>query len=470
MVRGASLGRLDEAITARAMHGLRPPRDAEPWEHHWEGLEHAFDPLIGADSTSAVLVLARDADGKIVYQSNHWPEHLRLDMLPPPSTFQSHPPGPPPGPPPDENGTETKGPPPPMVPPRFVSVRAGSRDWRLGAMGDGERTLVVGLDTGVFAPEILWTRNAFLAAMPAALLLVGGIGWLVSRRAIRPVQALALAAEGVTARGLDQRIEAHGADAEFARLITVFNAMLDRLERSFYQATRFSADAAHELRTPLTILQSQLEEALKAAEEGSGEQGRYAELLEEVCRLRSIVQSLLLLSRADAGQLRLDLAPTNLTQMAESLADDVRILAPDLTVSADLAEDVWVPADAGLLSQTLTNLATNAVRYNKEDGSITLSLRRVGDRAQFAVSNTGPGIPVEERDRVFQRFFRGARPRGGIDGFGLGLSLAQEIARAHGGDLALVDRKDALTTFVLGLPAVAPDEAHAQEARSNREH
>jgi len=274
----------------------------------------------------------------------------------------------------------------------------------------------------------------------------------------------------VTARGLDQRIEAHGADAEFARLITVFNAMLDRLERSFYQATRFSADAAHELRTPLTILQSQLEEALKAAEEGSGEQGRYAELLEEVCRLRSIVQSLLLLSRADAGQLRLDLAPTNLTQMAESLADDVRILAPDLTVSADLAEDVWVPADAGLLSQTLTNLATNAVRYNKEDGSITLSLRRVGDRAQFAVSNTGPGIPVEERDRVFQRFFRGARPRGGIDGFGLGLSLAQEIARAHGGDLALVDRKDALTTFVLGLPAVAPDEAHAQEARSNREH
>jgi signal transduction histidine kinase len=207
------------------------------------------------------------------------------------------------------------------------------------------------------------------------------------------------------------------------------------------------------LKTPLSILQGELEQALQEAETGSRQQQVYGELLEEVQRLKTIIRRLLLLSLADAGQLELNLRPLDLTATVNALREDLEVLAPRLTVDCDLQTEVWVQADAELLEQVLQNLASNAIKYNRDGGTIALSLRKDAEVAWLTVSNTGPGIPPEDRERVFDRFYRVDKARSReVEGVGLGLSLAREIALAHHGDLLLTDSAPGLTVFVLTLP------------------
>jgi heavy metal sensor kinase len=325
-------------------------------------------------------------------------------------------------------------------------------------MQNSEVTLALGVSLARFGAEMARVRNGLLAALPVALLLIALGSWLVSSRALRSVEHLAHAAERVTASSLDERIPAEGADTEFRRLITVFNGMLDRLERSFSQASRFSADAAHELRTPLTILQGSIEQALQEAPAGSDQQRVYNNLLEEVQGLKEIVRKLLLLSLADAGKLELRPAPLNLSQAAEGVCEDLEALAPHLTVRRELQPALWVEADADLMAQALRNLATNAVKYNREGGWIEVRLTHDESAALLAVANTGDGIPPADRDRVFERFYRADPSRSRkVDGVGLGLSLAREIARAHGGDLRLEESGEDRTAFEMTLP-LATDE------------
>jgi heavy metal sensor kinase len=342
----------------------------------------------------------------------------------------------------------------PLQRPEFFTWRTGAQRWRIGVLGNPDVTLVLGFNLAPFDAQMGQMRNAFLIALPAALLLIATGGWLLSQRALRPVRTLTETAERITAQRLDQRIPTEDEDVEFLRLVTVFNQMLDRLEKSFQQAVRFSADAAHELKTPLTILQGELEQALQSAPSGSDEQRVYNTLLEEVQRLKAIVRKLLLLSQADAGRLPLNQEPIPLSETLEALYEDTQILAPHLTVEKDLAPDLWVLADPDLLRQVLQNLTSNAIKYNRDGGVIRFHLRQSGPLVRFTLANTGEGIPPEDRDKIFDRFYRADKSRGRrVDGVGLGLSLAREIVRAHAGDLVLEDREDGLTAFTVTLPA-----------------
>jgi heavy metal sensor kinase len=321
-------------------------------------------------------------------------------------------------------------------------------------MGNPYTTLVLAGDMGDFNDRMTELRNAYLLALVCVLALVAGGAWLVARRALRPVLTLTQTAERITARGLDQRLPAMAGEAEFNRLITVFNDMLARLEKSFQQATRFSADASHELKTPLARLQLELEQALDAAPAGSPQQEVFSSLLDEVCRLKAIVQKLLLLALADAGQLQLKLVSVPLSQLLENVVEDCREQAPDLSVTASLEPGVKVRADPDLLEQALQNLAGNAVKYNHAHGGIRFELARRADRILIRVANTGPGIPAADRSRLFERFFRGDQSRSPrVEGVGLGLSLAREIIRAHGGELRLEEAHDGWTQFSVSLPS-----------------
>jgi signal transduction histidine kinase len=297
-------------------------------------------------------------------------------------------------------------------------------------------------------------RYTFSVGALAALgLLVLGSGYL-ARRALAPVEAVTKTAESVTAKGLNQRINVEQADAEFARLIGVFNDMMARLERSFNQAVRFSADAAHELKTPLTILQGELEAGVQDAPAGSEAQRRYTRLLEEVQRLKAITRKLLLLSLADAGRLTMNRTPVNLSEVVQASIEDVRILAPGLRVEEMVEPGVIVSADADLFRQVIQNLANNAAKYTNDGGNVQFRLSRQRANVIFEVANTGPGIPPSDREKVFDRFYRADKARGRVvEGIGLGLSLAREIARAHGGELTLIDARDGMTAFRLTLPA-----------------
>jgi signal transduction histidine kinase len=190
----------------------------------------------------------------------------------------------------------------------------------------------------------------------------------MSDRALRPVHELTKLARRVTASGLGERIAAPARDAEFNELIRVFNQMMDRLERSFFQTSRFSADAAHELRTPLTILQAHLEQMLQAVEPGSGTQQELGDMLEEIHRIKSILEKLLLLARMDAGQVQLHLVPLDLGALVENVLEDVEALAPGITVESRIEPGIRVGADAALLETAIQNLGNNAIKYNLEQG------------------------------------------------------------------------------------------------------
>ena len=424
---------------------------------HWARLEDALK-FVAGNRQSAAFVLWVKHDDKVIYQSPDLPETLAPDSFPVPEQYEGVN-APTPGkplPPPPRRGEQisARNPALPLRSPQFYTREADGKSWRIGVMGNPYVTLIFGANTDDFDSRMAELRNIYLAALLVALLLVAGGAWLVARRALRPVTALTQTAERVTARGLDQRIPAMTSDAEFNRLITVFNEMLNRLESSFTQATRFSADASHELKTPLARLQIELEQALESAPAGSPQQEVYSSLLDEVSRLKAIVQKLLLLSLADAGHLQLHRQPLNLTRMLGNVIEDCRLQAPQLTVEQAPAPDVQVSADPELFEQALQNLASNAIKYNHKNGRIRFELTQEAGRVHVRVANTGTGILPANRDRIFQRFYRADPSRGGrVDGVGLGLSLAREIIRAHGGELTLENSDDDLTWFVVALPS-----------------
>jgi two-component system, OmpR family, heavy metal sensor histidine kinase CusS len=337
--------------------------------------------------------------------------------------------------------------------PYFATLHTPSGVWRTGIMGSDRMTLMVGMNMAGFYEDAARYRRAFLSIVPIALLLLAGGGWVIAQRALKPVGLITRTAEGITVRALDQRVPLINADRELSRLVEVINGMLGRLEKSFGQAVRFSADAAHELQTPLTILQGELDDAVQHAPVGSEEQQRYSGLLEEVQRLKAIAQKLLVLARADAGRLDLRLEAMDLSAMIESAAEDAGAMAPHLQIEKQIVHGVTVKADPDLMGQVVRNLTSNAVKYTPENGLIRFQLSVRDHKAHVTISNTGVQIPAKDREKIFDRFYRVDQSRSRIvPGSGLGLSLAREIVHAHRGDLRLNPGSGNVVSFTLSLP------------------
>ena len=336
--------------------------------------------------------------------------------------------------------------------------KTATESWRIRTVKSeaGKGAIAVSLQT--IDQDMATIRNIFLVSIPGTLLMIAGGAWILAGSALKPVRKLTSVIQQVTAKGLDQQVPVGSADVEFVELIEVFNQMLERLERSFKQSSRFSGDAAHELKTPLSILQGELELAIQQAEPGSDLQQSLGILLGEVSRLGAIVRKLLLLSLADAGQISLRRATVDLKEILAVLVEDIELLAPDLPVKVTLDQgDLKVKGDRDLITQVLQNLIDNAIKYNLPLGSagqwLSITGERRGNVVQVTVANASRGIPLEERDRIFDRFYRGDRSRNRKrEGFGLGLSLSREIARAHRGELLLDATQKGETAFTLTLP------------------
>jgi len=423
---------------------------------HWVRLEEALKFVSGDHASSKYILWVKNYD-RVVYQSPDWPTNLSPESFPLSVRYEI-PDFPKPGqalPPPPRRGEEIspQNPALPRKAAQFYTREAGGKIWRIGVLGNPYVTFILAADIGEFNTRMNELRNTFLTALPVVLLLAAGGAWLVARRALNPVTALTRVAENVTAHGLGQRIPAMTRDQEFNRLVTVFNQMLNRLEESFQQATRFSADASHELKTPLARLQIELEQAMESAPSGSPPQEVYSSLLEEISRLKAIVQKLLLLSLADAGRLQLQLQPVDLSAMLTNIVEDCLAQAPTLKIESQIPPGFQISADPDLLEQALQNLASNAIKYNYPGGLVQFELVTEGNQMAVRIANTGPTIPPIDRERIFERFYRADPARSGkVEGTGLGLSLAREIVRAHGGELILDASDNRLTRFAAILP------------------
>ena len=451
-----NLSRLDQELSHLARGNLERVEDRS----HWARLDNALAVVSGFDRPSAYVIWVRN-NGREEYRSAAWPTGIDPAQLPEPSTYEGGVTFSSPPPAPKRGGLSPANPGLPVKVPVFTSVTTPTGAWRIMVGGNPYSSVVIAANLVELNRDLQEFGRRLLPLLPVVLVFAAAIAWWLATRALRPVTALTAAAEAITTAGLDRRIAAPVHDREFQRLVSVFNAMLDRLEQGFHQARRFSADASHELKTPLALLQLELEQALRDAAPGSPAQQTYSSLLEEIQRLKAILEKLLLLSLADSGRMSLQRTPVDLGRILADILEDGAALAPHLQFTSSLDAKVTVSADAVLIEQALQNLVGNAIKYNRANGAVHVTLALRGDQAVVSVANTGPGIAQEDQARVFERFFRGdrARTRDATAGVGLGLSLSREILRAHGGDLALTasaaDRTEFTATLPLEIPAKA---------------
>jgi heavy metal sensor kinase len=292
--------------------------------------------------------------------------------------------------------------------------------------------------------------------LPVALALAAAGGYHLARRALRPVARMVDKARWISAERLGERLPVENARDELGLLAAAFNDTFGRLESSFDQLRRFTADASHELRTPLTALRSVGEVGLQERPDDKLFAEVVGSMLEEVDRLTRLVDTLLTLSRADAGQVRLAHEPVDLTRLARNVVQHLGDLAEDkgqqLEVEADGA--VEVRGDWLVLRQALVNVLDNAIKYSPLGTPIRVRIGRDGDSAWVSVSDRGPGIAEEDRERIFERFYRVDKARSREQGgAGLGLALAKWGVETHRGRIELETELGRSSTFRIVLPA-----------------
>ncbi len=294
-----------------------------------------------------------------------------------------------------------------------------------------------------------------LVLTPSIFVIALAGGWLLVGHALKPVDEMTRAALSIESRRLDVRLVPPRTDNEIGRLASALNEMIARLDRSFRQTERFTADASHELKTPLTTIRGEAEVALMGDLRPEQARATLHSIVEETERLSEIVNNLLLLSRADADQVRLKHEPIALDQVAMQAYETTERLAHRKSITLDIAamEEITLVGDSLWLHQLITNLLHNAINYTPEGGDVTLSLTREGDQAVLKVWDTGPGIPPEHLPHIFDRFYRvdsgRSRDQGGS---GLGLNIARWVVESHGGTLTAASTPGEGATFTARLP------------------
>ncbi len=316
-----------------------------------------------------------------------------------------------------------------------------------------------------YSEEGLWGELrefgvVLLLGFPIALLLASVGGYALARKALAPIDRMAIQTQKISAERLTDRLSVENPDDELGKLASVFNAMLARLQAAFDQLRRFTADASHELRTPLTAIRSVGEVALQEQKSPAEYRDVIGSMLEEVDRLTRLVENLLTLSRADAGHVQLQRMDISLLALTREASSMVEVLAEEKGQRVEIDGDAGliVSVDRLVLRQGIVNLLDNAIKYSPRNTRI---LVRVGfgaaGQASLEITDEGPGIPSEHQPYVFDRFYRvdQARTRE-WGGTGLGLAITRWAVEAHGGDIDLTSKHGTGTTFHVSLP-LAPD-------------
>jgi two-component system, OmpR family, sensor kinase len=356
-----------------------------------------------------------------------------------------------------------------VPPPQLPVLRAFSHEVE---MSDGHELLLHALpyesrDGARFLIEVAAPYNQIESVLRGLLLTFGlGLplivalaisgGYVLMRRALRPVDEIRQKAAQITSRNLSERLPVVHTGDELERLATDLNRMIGRLEESFQQINRFSADASHELRTPLTVLQGELESIARNSSNLPAEiRDTIGSALEETHRLTKIVENLLAISRLEAGDARKQRERLDFAELARNTADQMRLLAEEKHIHLDCngAEAVEVDADPARLKQVVVNLLDNAIKYTPESGRVSISVMKQDGRAVFEIADTGIGISPDDLPHIFDRFYRADKARSRqMGGTGLGLSIVRSICLAHEGQVKVESIEGRGSVFHIQLP------------------
>jgi len=323
---------------------------------------------------------------------------------------------------------------------------------------DGNRFLVeVGAPLKQSESVLHGLLLTFAVGLPVVVVVAIAGGYVVMRRALSPVGEITRTAEQITSRNLSERLPEAKTGDELEALSIALNRMIARIEHSFRHVNRFSADASHELRTPLTILRGELEAIAQRPDLPSDVRETIGSTLEETERLSKIVESLLAISRLDAGEALMTRERFDLTALVTDTADQMRLLAEDkqITLKCAASAGIEVEGDQERVKQVVVNLVDNAIKYTGDGGTVEISVGAINGSAVLEVIDSGVGIPSEAISHVFERFYRVDKARSRkMGGAGLGLSIVKSICTAHEGRVSVESAEGKGSRFTVELPLV----------------
>jgi heavy metal sensor kinase len=299
-------------------------------------------------------------------------------------------------------------------------------------------------------------RVLLIALIPAVALLatLGGI-WL-SRRALKSVDEITVAARSIGIANLSERLRVPDSDDELQRLSETWNDMLSRLEEAVGRLSQFTSDASHELRTPLAVIRTTAELAVRRSRSAQDYQAALTQILGESERMTRLVDDLLFLAHCDAESQQMPMAALNLSGLVQSLCSQVAHVATDrkIRIAAQISDgDMMIAGNDLALRRLVVALLDNAVKYSKPEGTVVVRLFRASERAVLEIQDEGCGIPDTEIPLIFHRFYRTPQTRStSVNGYGLGLSLAAAIAQRHHTSIEVQSAPGSGSTFRISLP------------------
>ncbi|MBI1853060.1 MAG: HAMP domain-containing protein [Planctomycetes bacterium] len=330
--------------------------------------------------------------------------------------------------------------------------------WREITVGGSDgRLVLVGEHTGTVRAELSGYLQLLLGSGAAVLALALLGGWFFSGRVLAPIHRISRAASEISGSNLARRIDVGKTESELGRLAGTLNSAFDRLQKTVEQQSRFTADASHELRTPVSIVLATAEQTLAKDREAP----EYRESLEAVLRaarrMKSIVDGLLALTRADSGSVTLERDNVDLAEVVEETLALLEPLAGEhaVTLSSSGPRPLII-GDRERIREVFTNLVTNAIRYNHRGGTVAVVVQENGTHVEAKVIDTGIGIAEEHVPHLFERFYRvdAARTRA-AGGSGLGLAITKWIVESHGGSITVSSREGEGSTFTVRLPRIS---------------
>jgi heavy metal sensor kinase len=296
-----------------------------------------------------------------------------------------------------------------------------------------------------------------LATVPLTAALAGAGGLFLASRSLDPIDEITRTAAGLGAEHLSRRLPELKSNDELARLTDTFNRMLERLEAAFDRQKQFTSDAAHELRAPLALLTTKAEVTLERPRTAFEYQDALLEVCESAARMSRLLGKLLKLARSDAGGLAIEPEVFDLADLTADIVAEMAPLSTSVWLDTQLAS-VSVSADQTRITEILWNLLDNALSHSPHDSSVKISLSREAGQAVLRIADQGPGVPLEHRERIFERFYQVDQARTpsplGKENAGLGLAICRSLARQHGGDITLENSEQG-ATFALRLPALS---------------
>ncbi|PKN16117.1 MAG: hypothetical protein CVU66_02145 [Deltaproteobacteria bacterium HGW-Deltaproteobacteria-23] len=295
-----------------------------------------------------------------------------------------------------------------------------------------------------------------LLTLPIAVAISLAIGYAIAGRVLAPIITITRKAEEISAENLSERLPIGDTDDEFNRLATVFNQTFARIEDSFDRLRRFTADASHELRTPLAAIRSIGETAMNTPEDQLNSRETIGSILEESDRLRQLIDALLILSRADAGENGAQRELVNLAELARDTVDFLNVLAEEKHQSIEIAVhgEAFVKVGRASVRQAITNLLDNAIKYAPPGSDIRIRIDSINQNEVYLeIADSGIGIPENDLPHIFDRFYRVDKGRSReAGGAGLGLSIAKWAVENNGGRIEVESAIDQGSTFRMVLP------------------